>query len=197
MLRQLKALGIIGLIVLARDLIFTKLFFPNARLVRWPFTIRREGEIYIGSGINTGPRLLLETRSVNAKLIIGQNFVANTDLHIGAIENVTIGDNVLVASGVFISDHSHGHYGFEGACSPEVPPNKRPLDSSPVVIKDNCWIGEKACILPGVTIGEGSIVGAGSVVTKSLPPNVIAAGNPAKVIKRYDASEKVWRRSRE
>lgn len=193
MLRQLKALGIIGLIVLARDLIFTKLFFRNARLVRWPFMIRREGKVLIGPGLNTGPRLLLETRSETAKLVIGKNFFANTDLHIGAIESVTIGDNVLVASGVFISDHSHGQYGIENACSPEVAPNKRALYSSPVLIGDNCWIGEKVCILPGVTIGDGSIVGAGSVVTKSLPSNVIAVGNPARVIKRYDASENVWR----
>lgn len=192
MLRQLKALGIVGIVVLARDLLLTKLFFRNARLVRWPFMIRREGKVSIGSGLNTGARLVLETRSETAKLVIGKNFVANADLHIGAIENVTIGDNVLVASGVFISDHSHGRYNCDNACSPAVPPNKRPLFSSPVVIGDNCWIGEKVSILPGVNIGSGTILGAGSVVTKSLPKNVIAAGNPAKIIKSYDKATETW-----
>ncbi|QGG80631.1 acetyltransferase [Litorivicinus lipolyticus] len=195
MLRQLKALGITGLIVLARDLLLTKLFFRNARLVRWPFLIRREGEIFIGPGLNTGPRLLLETRSVEAKLVIGKNFVANTDLHIGVIESVTIGNNVLVASGVFISDHSHGSYNPQNSSSPETPPNTRQLVSSPVRIGDNCWIGEKVAILPGVTIGKGTIIGAGSVVTNPIPEYVIAVGNPARVIKKYDPNKKSWKTS--
>ena len=57
------------------------------------------------------------------------------------------------------------------------------LTSKPVIINDNCWIGGHVCVMPGVSIGEGVIIGAGSVVTKDIPDFVIAAGVPAKVIK--------------
>jgi lipopolysaccharide O-acetyltransferase len=62
----------------------------------------------------------------------------------------------------------------------------------PVVIGDNVWIGESACILPGVTIGEGSIIGALSVVTKSIPAYSIAVGSPAKVVKIYNFKQEKW-----
>ena len=55
--------------------------------------------------------------------------------------------------------------------------------SKKVVLKKGCWIGANAILLPGVTIGENSVIGAGAIVTKSIPPRVLAAGNPAKIIK--------------
>ena len=61
-----------------------------------------------------------------------------------------------------------------------------------VLLENGVWIGNSTIILPGVTIGEKSIIGAGSVVTKSIPPYCIAAGNPAKVIKKYDFNTKMW-----
>jgi acetyltransferase-like isoleucine patch superfamily enzyme len=62
-------------------------------------------------------------------------------------------------------------------------PTKIDLDEEPVILEDNVWIGAGTTILKGTCIGENSIIGAGSVVTKDIPPNSIAAGNPAKVIK--------------
>ena len=64
--------------------------------------------------------------------------------------------------------------------------------AKPVHIGDKVWVGESVCILPGVTIGECSIIGAGSVVTKSIPPYSIAVGTPAKVIKRYNFDTRSW-----
>jgi lipopolysaccharide O-acetyltransferase len=102
---------------------------------------------------------------------------------------------VLIASCVFISDHNHGRYDeLDMASSPAVPPADRPLSSKPVRIGNNVWLGEYVCILPGVTIGDGSIIGASSVVTHDIPANSIAAGNPARVIRVFDSLTNSWRR---
>ena len=86
-----------------------------------------------------------------------------------------------MASFVYISDHAHGDDRFLDL---DTPPLRRPLFSKgPVHICRNVWLGERVCVLPGVTIGEGSVIGAGSIVTHDIPPFSIAAGAPARVIK--------------
>lgn len=116
------------------------------------------------------------------KLTIGNNVTLHYRCHIGCINSIVIGNNVLMGSNVFITDHSHGTL---EATSKDISWIRRPLLSKGgVVIKDDVWIGENVTILPGVTIGEGSIVGANSVVTHSVPPYSIAAGNPAKVVRQ-------------
>ena len=116
------------------------------------------------------------------EIIIGNDVILNTDVHIGCINKVVIGDNVLLASRIYISDHSHGEINVEEL---SIAPTARKLVSKgPVILEDNVWIGEGVCIMPGVTIGRNSIIGANSVVTKSIPANVVAAGIPANVIKQ-------------
>lgn len=101
--------------------------------------------------------------------------------------SVTLGNDVLIASHVLISSENHG-------IDPETdtPYMNQSLRSTPVSIGDGCWIGEKACILPGVKIGKKCIIGANSVVTKSIPDYSIAVGNPAKVIKKYNFMNHQW-----
>lgn len=114
----------------------------------------------------------------NPELIIGDNVNIEQYCHIGCINKVIIEDGVLIASRVYISDHFHGDTSYT-----ELRPAKRNLTSKgPVIIKKNVWIGEGAVIMPGVTIGENSIIGANAVVTKSFPNNSIIAGVPAKLI---------------
>ncbi len=116
------------------------------------------------------------------KIIIGNNFSIQKDCHITAINKIIIGDNVLIASKVFITDHMHGEFNEDAI---KLPPARRKLYSKgPVIIEDNVWIGENVVILPGVTIGKNSIIGANAVVSKSIPENSIAVGIPAKVIKK-------------
>lgn len=115
------------------------------------------------------------------KIYIGDNVCMNTDIHIGAINNISIGNNVLFASRIFITDHFHGKILAEELSSA---PQKRKLFSKgSVTIEDNVWIGEGVSILPDVTIGKNSIIGANAVVTNSFPKNSIIAGVPAKLIK--------------
>jgi acetyltransferase-like isoleucine patch superfamily enzyme len=118
------------------------------------------------------------------EILIGDNVIFNSDCHIGCIDKVQIGDNVLIASRVYISDHSHGEITAEAL---KLIPKDRPLVSKgPVIIEDNVWIGEGVSIMPGVTVGKNSIIGTNSVVTKDVPANSVVAGIPARVLKCLD-----------
>ena len=102
--------------------------------------------------------------------------------HITAINKIVIGDHLLTGRWVTISDNNHGDSSYETL---QMDPCARPVVSKgPVVIGNNVWIGDKATILSGVTIGDGAIVAANSVVTKDVPAYSVVAGVPAKVIKR-------------
>lgn len=183
------------LITLGFNVIRTKFLLKKARLIRFPFDIRGKRFISISKGFTTGVGCRLEAYPVNSNkvLFIGENVQINDYVHITAMENVSIGNNVLMASKIYISDCTHGSYsGDNNDSNPKVNPSDRPLFSSPVLIKDNVWLGESVSVLPGVTIGEGTIVGANSVVTKNLPDFVIAVGIPAKPIKKFNFQSQKW-----
>lgn len=159
----------------------TGINFPEKKIIKNPQYIS------IGNNFSSLYNLRMEawdkygSVEYSPEIVIGNNVCFNTDVHIGSINKVHIGDNVLIASHVYISDHSHGEITLE---SLKLPPLQRTLFSKgPVTIENNVWIGEGVSILPNVVIGENCIIGANSVVTKSTPPNSIVAGNPARVIK--------------
>ena len=154
-----------------------------------PFVIAGEKYISLGKNIRSKPRFQIEAfdeigdMKFSPEIIIGNNVSINYDVHIGCVNKVVIGNGVLIASKVFITDHSHGGTDL---CSLTVPPSNRPIISKgPVIIEDNVWIGESVAIMPGVKIGHNSIIGANSVVTKNVPAYSIVVGAPAKVIKQY------------
>ena len=144
--------GFIGLVRLAKNWLLTRIFFPNARLIRFPIYIRGRSMIKLGDGLTTGVNVRLDVFAPHKKahiLLIGKHVQINDSVHIGAIERVVIGDHVLIASRVFISDHNHGNYQMQDDFSgPETPPVDRPLSSRPVRIGNNVWLGEQVCILP-------------------------------------------------
>ncbi len=106
---------------------------------------------------------------------VGENFFANYNFVVLDVAKVTIGDNVFIAPNVAIYTAGHPvHYKAR---------NSMYEYGIPVSIGSNCWIGGNVVICPGVTIGSGVVIGAGSVVTHDIPDNVIAAGNPCRVIR--------------
>jgi acetyltransferase-like isoleucine patch superfamily enzyme len=193
---MIKRYGIIGFVKLVISLIYTKIFFKQARLIRLPFDIRNKRHIKIENGFTTGFGCRIEAYPQNDTLtpilIFGKNVEINDYVHIAAGEKIVIGNNVLIASRVFISDLNHGNYSGENQDSPLSEPNSREIHTNPIVVKDNVWIGEGVCIMSGVTIGVGCVIGALSVVTKSIPDYSIAVGSPAKVIKEYNFKSKNW-----
>ncbi len=115
---------------------------------------------------------------------IGENFYANFNLVIVDDGDVYIGDNVMIAPNVTISPTGH-----------PVEPETRKLGmqfSIPIRIGNNVWIGANSVILPGVTIGDNSVIGAGSIVTRDIPPNVVAVGNPCKVLRPISENDKKY-----
>ena len=112
---------------------------------------------------------------------IGKNVSIGNDCHITSINNIYIGDNVLMGMKVTITDNSHGTNKFEELTI--APVDRKLYSSGPIIIEDGVWIGDKVTILPNTRIGKNSIIGANAVVTEDIPSNSIAVGIPAKVIK--------------
>lgn len=175
----------------------TKLLEKRARLFRFPMVIRGRKYIDFGEQLTTGVGCRFDCFPGNEpstkKLVFGKNVQINDYVHIVAMNKVIIGDNVLMASHVFISDNSHGCYkGCDNDSNPMVPPTKREYYTAPISIGNNSWIGEGVIIMPGVTIGEGCVIGAHSVVSRNIPNYSIAVGSPAKIIKQYNFNNKKW-----
>ena len=143
----------------------------------------------VGIGANTylGPVVDYMGVAYNPKIIIGDGTRVGKNCSIAAIHRVEIGKNVLFAGHVHITDHSHGYEDISR------PMNVQLLTSKgPVIIEDDCWLGFSSEILSGVHIGKHCVVAARAVVTKDVPAYSIVAGNPAKVIKRYDKELGKW-----
>jgi len=131
-----------------------------------------------GYHLNMHSPVKLMADKAEAMISIG----ANTRIHgscLHAREAITIGNNCLIAANTLIMDSSGHEISF-----PDVENRIHTTGgSSPVAVEDNVWIGANTIVLPGVRIGSGSIIGAGSVVTKDVPAFSVAAGNPARVVK--------------
>lgn len=121
------------------------------------------------------------TNSKNPELTIGDKVSIGEYSHITCANRIVIGNGVLTGRFVLITDNSHGKITEEE--SNILPLSRKIHSSGPVFIGDNVWIGDKATILPNVTIGKGSIVAANAVVTKDVSEYSVVAGVPAKIIR--------------
>ena len=113
---------------------------------------------------------------------IGENFYANFNLVLVDDIDIYIGDNVMIAPNVTITATGH-------PVAPELRTDGTQF-SIPVKIGSDVWIGSNVVILPGITIGKNSVIGAGSVVTKNIPENVVAVGNPCKVLREINERDR-------
>jgi len=101
---------------------------------------------------------------------------------------VTVGNDVMFAQNIVVSGLNHGYQDIN------TPPSLQPVETKPISIGDDVWIGANAVITAGVTIGKHAVVAAGSVVTKNVPDFAIAAGNPARILKQYNPETMQWER---
>jgi acetyltransferase-like isoleucine patch superfamily enzyme len=142
--------------------------------VTGPCVMTNEGRIEVGDGLFVRSRRHNRVEisvAREALLKLGNRVFLNQGVRIACTTNVTIGDDALLGDECVILDNDY--HGIGGAES----------KSSPVIIEPNVWLATRVIVMRGVTIGRASVIGAGSVVTRSIPAGVFAAGVPARVIK--------------
>lgn len=154
-----------------------------------PLLMKGEGTIQFGNDVQIGVvsspffyshYCYLEARSPKSVIKIGNNVSINNNFSASALSSIEIQDHVLIGYNCSIIDND-GH---------SIDPNNRNDNSKPasVLIEKNVLIGSNVTLLKGVTIGENSVIGNGSVVTKNIPKNSVFAGNPAKFIREIECS---------
>lgn len=138
-------------------------------------------DIHAGSYLHAmatrdGPIRLIVWPESGGSIRIGDYVALSPGVRITCARSITIGDGCILAQRVFVTDadwHDFYHRIYPGA-------------EAPVVLEENVWLGDQVIVTKGVTIGRNSIVGAGSVVTRDVPPDTVAAGNPARPIRQLD-----------
>lgn len=150
--------------------------------------------IFIGNNVRFGNDLRLSLYSSNSfqkpKIVIKDNVYAGNHISLLTASDIIIEEDVLMASYINILGENHSMDPMSSLTY-----GKQPLTTAPITIKNGAWIGQNVSILcgtNGITIGEKCIIGAGSVVTKSIPDFSIAVGNPAKVIKKFNFTSQSW-----
>jgi acetyltransferase-like isoleucine patch superfamily enzyme len=171
-------------------------------LVRLPSMLVNPERLLIGSASTIHPYCRIEIITDNPhlggpplpardpRIEIGDRVVINSFSHFGAMARIVLGNDVGIASGVCIEDH---HYEYAEA-SDERPLKQQPFRVAEVVIEDGAMLGEHVTVLPGVRIGRNSWIGANAVVTSDIPAYSIAAGVPARVLRRRDPASRSWDR---
>lgn len=153
-----------------------------------------KSDITIGNNVDVYGRLYTQS---HGKIVIGNSCRIGLNVTIRSVELVSLGNSVILSEGVMVTDNnSHPTVPLFQYYRSQMPPSStlhlwKHSAHKPVIIEDNVWIGEHARICKGVTIGKNSIIGANSVVTKDVPRNCIAAGNPAKIV-RTDIDKLPW-----
>jgi len=146
--------------------------------------------ISIGQGVYVGYKTWLaavpDTNSDLCELVIGRGTRLGNFNHIYATQSIKIGENVLTADKVYISDNLHD---YEDISIPVILQKVKQINI--VEIAEGAWLGENVCVI-GASIGKNSVIGANSVVTKDIPDYCVAVGSPAKIIKRFSTERQQW-----
>jgi acetyltransferase-like isoleucine patch superfamily enzyme len=126
-------------------------------------------------------------QTFNPKILIGDDVYVGTHVYLAATGEINIGDGCVLSDYVNINDTSHGMDPTAGNIM-----QQNLVSKGPIRLEPNCFVGYRAAILPGVTLGRGCVVGINSVVTKSFPPYCMIAGAPARVIRVFNFDIKSW-----
>ncbi len=102
---------------------------------------------------------------------------------------VTVGNDIMFAQNIVVSGLNHGYQDITK------PPSKQAVETKPIIIEDEVWIGANSVITAGVTIGKHSVIAGGSVVTKSVPPYSVVGGNPARLLRKYNGETGIWEKA--
>jgi acetyltransferase-like isoleucine patch superfamily enzyme len=157
--------------------------YPNLSLAKGVLIkepLRASGvKVEIGAGSRIGKRTVIYG---SGHLIVGRNVLLNGP-NIGCFTTITIADDCLI-SDCFLTDNDY--HNAEPHLRRQPPTQKV---SAPISIERNVWIGARATVMKGVCIGSNSIVGLGSVVRKSVPPNVVVIGDPQQIVKHFDPQD--------
>jgi acetyltransferase-like isoleucine patch superfamily enzyme len=171
-----------GMVNLYRTLGRGRVSFGHSVLANHRLVIRGPGRVTVGDRANLyafAGRTRLITRKPGAEIRVGVNARLNGPL-IQADTLIEIGPDCIVGQAHLLDSDMHS-LAFDRRVDPMAP-----VRSAPVILERNVWVARGAAILPGVRVGEGSVIGYGSVVTSDVPPRVVAAGNPARVVRSLE-----------
>lgn len=167
--------------------------FGENSIIKFPYKLWGKKSIEIGKNVFIAENSFLsavekwEGQVFKPRLKIGDNTTIGSNFFATCITEIVIENNVLISDRVFISDHIHN---YEAIKKPIL---KQNLEfKGKVFVKEGSFIGINAVIMPGVTIGKNSVIGASAVVTKNVPDYSVATGNPARLIKKYSLEDKKW-----
>jgi acetyltransferase-like isoleucine patch superfamily enzyme len=182
----------IGYLQKAFFLIFYKrnfCYFGEKSTFVFPFKVggSKNIEIFSNVHISEGAWLLsYDLLNCQSRIKIKRGSYIGRYFHLVAVNEIEIGENVLIADKVYISDNVHG---YEDIASPII--RQKIISKGNVRIGDDSWIGENVCII-GASVGKHSVIGANSVVTRNIPDFCVAVGAPAKVIKKFNFNTNKW-----
>ena len=144
-------------------------------------------DCYFGEGTELVALANHFDQQLRSNMRIGDHVRCVGGCRITCAGSIKIEDDVLLGPGVFITDHNHG-------MDPQVPGgySKQSLIVKDVLIGNGAWLGQRVCIMPGVSVGDHSIIGANSLVTHDIPPYSIAVGAPARIVKKWNMDTKTW-----
>lgn len=158
--------------------------FGNSVIMCYPHVLKGLEFVRIGDENIFEKGLQITVNKIDGctpEIVIGNACLFRAGCHITSVCGISIGNHLLTGTNVLITDNSHGEVNHS---SLSISPRDRPIVSKGKVrIGHRVWLGNNVCIMPGVTIGDGAIIGANSVVTKDVPPYSVAVGIPARIIK--------------
>lgn len=195
-IQMLRNYGIPCLPRLALHWLYTRLRFLAARLVQFPIHIRGRHAMRLGARLTTDRQSQLDAypnESSRTVHVICNDVQLNDSVLISATDLMEIGDHTLIASHVFVTDHSHGVYDQQGVGSrPYVIPLEHSIVARPAHIGGKVLLGEQVRNLAGVTVGDGVVVGANSAGTINTRLRTVVTSNPARAIRGLNNRGVQW-----